>query len=209
MTAGRYMLTSELIRAAFPKGVSEEDYPALIWVLDDAGMSMRSIATALAESGDADWTSAYHDVSCVLSDREAHAAHGRRIIEMMRPHGYDEWLAAIDMPLSQIHLMRALERLQAILQEGRERQGGRLLLSILKRDYGSEEFWAAVTGLEIWGGSGSLFDQAFVNSTEELIPLRQQFYRVMLELSGLIEREGRSTHFVRSAGAVLHQWLTK
>jgi hypothetical protein len=207
MNFGRYILTSDLIQAAFPGGVSGEDYLALIWVLDDALMSQRSIGTALAESGVKDYFTALHDTLGVLADRDAHAAHGRRIIEKMKPYGYDGWLAHIDMPLSQLHIMRALERMQVLLREGQETYGAQLLANIFKLQYDSEAFWRAVTSLEIWGGSGSLFDQAFVKNSED--PLRHQFNQALLELSDLIETEGRATHFIRSAAAVLRQWVTK
>jgi hypothetical protein len=207
IAVGRYMSTRELILRSFPDGVPDEDYPALIWVLDDAQMPQRSIATALAASGVKDYTAALHDILGVLADREACEAAGRAIIEKMKPYGYDDWLAEGDTPLSQVHLMRALKQIHALLRDGGEKQGARLLARLLKLDYGSEEFWSAVTGLEIWGGSGSLFDQAFVKNSED--SLRLQFNRVLLELGGLIEKEGRSTHFVRSANMVLRQLVRK
>lgn len=160
-------------------------------MLDDAQMSQRSIATALAVSGVKDDTVALHDIHGVLADREAYEAAGRTIIQKMKPYGYDDWLAEGDMPLSQVHLMRALKQMHALLRDGGEKRGAQL----------------AVTSLEIWGGVGSLFDQAFVKNSEDSLSL--QFNRVRLELGGLIEKEGRSTHFVRSANMVLRQWVAK
>jgi len=137
---GRHMSTRELILRSFPDGVPEEEYPALIWVLDDAQMSQRSIATALAESGVRNYIIALNDTLGVLADREAYAARGRKIIERMKPYGYDGWYAQIDTPLSQLHVMRALEQMEAILRDGEETRGVRLIARILALDYGSEEF---------------------------------------------------------------------
>lgn len=148
-----------------------------------------------------------NDTLGVHADREAHEARGRRIIERMKPYGYDGWHAQIDTPLSQLHFMRALEQMEAILRDGEETRGAPLIARILRLNYGSEEFWAAVTDLEIWGGAGSLFDQAFVKDSEDHLSL--EFYRVLLDLGGLIEKEGRSTHFVRSATMVLRQLVEK
>ncbi len=204
---GRHMSTRDLILRSFPDGVPDEDYPALIWVLDDAKMSQRSITTALAESSVRDYFVALNDTRNVLAAREVHEAGGRKIIERMKPYGYGGWHAQIDTPLSQLHITRALEKMEAVLRDGEETRGARLVARILKLHYGSEEFWSEVAGLEIWGGAGSLFDQAFVKNSED--SLRLQFNRVLLELGGLIEKEGRSTHFVRSANMVLRQWVKK
>lgn len=207
IVVGRHMSTRDLILRSFPDGVPDEDYPALIWVLDDAQMSQRSIATALAASGVKDYTVALNDILGVLAAREPYEAAGRAIIEKMKPYGYDDWLAEGDTPRSQVHLMRALKQMHTLLRDGGEKRGAQLIARILKLNYGSDEFWSAVTSLEIWGGAGSLFDQAFVKNSED--SLRLQFNRALLELGGLIEKEGRSTHFVRSANMVLRQWVKK
>lgn len=99
-------------------------------------------------------------------------------------------------------IVETLKQLLTLLHEGGETRGASLISDAIGLDHGSDEFWQAVASREIWGGSGSLFDQAFAES-KDADPVRKEFDGLMLQLSDLLEESGHANSFVRSANLVL------
>lgn len=181
-------------------------------------MSFRSIASVLAECAirnrhDAcnfrDRSDIYHDALGVVGNKEKYMDQGRQLIGRLKPHGYDDWLSKMDRPLVET-AVSVLSRLMIVLKQGNE-PGVRLLSDILNLERDSEAFWRATTGLELWGGSGSLFDQAFVDNRADTKLLRDEYYLLMFDLSWLIEQCGHANRFTRSASMVLRElvWQRK
>lgn len=91
--------TEQMLRHAFPSGVSKDEYCSLLWLMDEAGMSHRSIADAMDKSRLGSWPTVYNDVLGVLSEKDKYAASGRNMIGKLKPYGYDVWIERLHDPL--------------------------------------------------------------------------------------------------------------
>lgn len=100
-------------------------------------------------------------------------------------------------------LLRCLDQALSLFEEGHNAQGVSIFSRISQLKYDSDDFWKEITSLEIWGGSGSLFDQAFVIG-EDAELLRKRLDQLLLELSEVIIQTKHANHFVASANIVLH-----
>ena len=82
------------------------------------------------------------------------------------------------------------------------------------REMGDRQaFEREVTGLSIWGGSGSVAD-ADVRSVSPQSPAEAkadvpQFYRGMIALAEAVEREGLGTPRIREVASVFRSWLAR
>jgi hypothetical protein len=94
--------TANLIRAAFPDGVSEEAYHPLLTLLV-RGMSQRALARVISHCTGKPYIHAYHDVLGAASPFEPGTAGSpayERVEQALREHGYDAWLAKSDAELT-------------------------------------------------------------------------------------------------------------
>jgi hypothetical protein len=95
VTVPEYLQTSlALVRGAYPDGIPENDYPALV-LLMSAGMGQRTLAQLMAACTGKDYTTTYHDVLGAHSPFTDKPAPDRveQVKRRLRAHGYDEWLA--------------------------------------------------------------------------------------------------------------------
>jgi hypothetical protein len=86
--------TFEMIRAAFPEGVSESVYRPLLALLYE-GMSFRGVAGVVAYCTGRPYSLVYNDVLGAVSpytpDRPDQTQL-ESVRRQLREHGYDEWL---------------------------------------------------------------------------------------------------------------------
>jgi hypothetical protein len=87
--------TADMIRAAFPDGVSDEAYRPLLALLLE-GMSFRTLATVVSYCTGESYYKVYNDVLGIESPGAPPPselpAYGP-VAAALRQHGYDEWLA--------------------------------------------------------------------------------------------------------------------
>jgi len=100
-------------------------------------------------------------------------------------------------------LVASVTRLIEVLETCGCDRDASILQAVLELPMGSPEFYQRASSVDIWGGSGSLFDQAFVGSG--IIHYRRIFLRELLAFGLLLQRAGHSTRFVDSAVQVLRE----
>ena len=84
--------TESMLRSAFPSGVPEADYFPLLDLLYEE-MSVRTVATVVANfTGKSHWR-VYNDVLSAVSGQGADAAAKESVRHLLRRHGYDEWVS--------------------------------------------------------------------------------------------------------------------
>jgi hypothetical protein len=84
-----------MVRGAYPEGIPEEDYPALV-ILLAPGMGYRTLAHLMAACTGKEYPLTYHDVLKAQSPFNTDKPSVQRIEEVKRrlqAHGYDEWVA--------------------------------------------------------------------------------------------------------------------
>ena len=87
--------TFEMVRAAYPNGIPEEEYPALVVLLSE-GMGQRTLAELLAACTGKEYPLTYHDVLAAQSPVSTIKPAAERVAAVRRrlqDHGYDDWLA--------------------------------------------------------------------------------------------------------------------
>ncbi len=94
--------TADLIRAAFPGGISEEAYYPLLALLV-RGMSQRALARVISYCTGKTYSNAYHDALGAGSPTDPGPPGSpayEKVARALRAHGYDEWLAKSDAELA-------------------------------------------------------------------------------------------------------------
>ncbi|MGQ3013513.1 MAG: hypothetical protein ACT6QS_07395 [Flavobacteriales bacterium] len=85
-------LTVEMFRSAYPQGITPEDYYTCIRIMKDSGMSDRTAAQAIGILKSLDYTEVLYDVAHEMPNRKIEAGEINRVVEKLKPHGYDRWL---------------------------------------------------------------------------------------------------------------------
>jgi hypothetical protein len=89
--------TVEMLRLAYPHGVPAEEFDLLAYFLCTiGGMSVRNVATAIAELNKVHYATLLHPIDKIVNELvEPHydSAEVDRIRNKLRPHGLDQWLA--------------------------------------------------------------------------------------------------------------------
>ena len=83
--------TYTLLRKAFPNGISNKHYFPLLSVMQDTGMSDRSIATAMGLYYDKEYTEFLHDVSHLMPNIKIPEDKKKEIINILSSLGYEKW----------------------------------------------------------------------------------------------------------------------
>jgi len=86
--------TYDMVRAAFPAGIPDENYRAALLLLAE-NMSQRQLARLMAYCTGRDYYRVYNDVLAVLSGQPAYQPPDEQVAEVRRrlqQHGYDHWL---------------------------------------------------------------------------------------------------------------------
>jgi hypothetical protein len=83
--------TEAMIRAAYPGGVPESEYFALLAMLY-AGMSFRTVATVVSYVTGKPYAGVYNDVLGAVSEPGLSAATIEQVRRKLQQHGYDKWL---------------------------------------------------------------------------------------------------------------------
>jgi hypothetical protein len=95
---GYLQATAAMVRAAFPNGISDDDYRPLLVVLSE-GMGQRALAHLMAALTGKPNPGVYNDVlgiqSPIDTDKPA-PEHVAEVRQRLQQHGYDEWLAEED-----------------------------------------------------------------------------------------------------------------
>src|SRR5262249_1488074 len=84
--------TETMIRAAFPSGIPEDEYFALLALLYE-GMSFRTLATVMSYITGKPYPVVYNDVLGAVSEPELSAATIDQVRRKLQEHGYDAWVA--------------------------------------------------------------------------------------------------------------------
>jgi hypothetical protein len=87
--------TIEMVRAAYPTGIPEDEYPALLVLLSE-GMGQRTLAELMAACTGKEYPLTYHDVlaaQSVFTTDKPSAEWVAGVKRRLQEHGYDEWLA--------------------------------------------------------------------------------------------------------------------
>ena len=96
ITVPEYLQPSfSMVCGAYPSGISEEDYPALVVLLSE-GMGQRTLAQLMASCTGKDYMTTYHDVLKAQSPFNTDRPLPERVEDVKRrlqAHGYDEWVA--------------------------------------------------------------------------------------------------------------------
>lgn len=85
-------LTIEMFQRAYPQGITPEDYYTCIRIMKDSGMSDRSVAQAIGILKNKDYMDVLYDVAHEMPNRKIEAGEINRVVEKLKPHGYDRWL---------------------------------------------------------------------------------------------------------------------
>ena len=81
-----------MLRAAYPKGVPDGELPSLMAVMNDTGMSNRSVASAIAwYYGVEDHMDFLYQVQVCQLDDTVTPITKALVVDRLREHGYDEW----------------------------------------------------------------------------------------------------------------------
>jgi hypothetical protein len=87
--------TAAMVRAAFPNGISDDDYLPLLAALSE-GMGQRALAHLMAALTGKPSPGVYNDVLGIQSPTDASKPSPEQVEEVKRrlqAHGYDDWLA--------------------------------------------------------------------------------------------------------------------
>jgi hypothetical protein len=87
--------TEAMIRGAYPAGVPEDEYFALLALLYQ-GMGFRTVASVVSYVTGKSRAGVYNDVMGAVSEPELSAASIDRVRHKLQEQGYDAWLASED-----------------------------------------------------------------------------------------------------------------
>ncbi len=90
-----FQSTLEMVRAAFPEGINDENYYPLLVLLSE-GIGQRGLARFMAALTGKPMSGVYNDVLGVQSPDPVDKPAPERVEEAKRrlqAHGYDEWVA--------------------------------------------------------------------------------------------------------------------
>lgn len=90
--------TFAMVRATYPEGIPEDEYPALVVLLSE-GMGFRTLAQLMASCTGKEYPMTYHDVLKAQSPFTTDKPAPEQVNEVKRrlqAHGYDEWLAEVE-----------------------------------------------------------------------------------------------------------------
>lgn len=106
-----------------------------------------------------------------------------------------------------VDLKSSIEQLHQVLVAGKQTSEASVIGAVLSYEDGSDEFWKKLASLDIWGGAGSVFDQAFATMgdlpKDEYKRLTLQFLKLLLPIGEEVITAGRSTPFVQRAVKLL------
>jgi hypothetical protein len=83
--------TEAMIRAAYPTGVPEDEYFALLALLYE-GMGFRTVSTVVSYVTGKPYAGVYNDALGAVSEPELSAATIDRVRRKLQQHGYDTWV---------------------------------------------------------------------------------------------------------------------
>lgn len=88
--------TYAILKRAFPEGIATEDYLPLLAVMQETGMSDRSIAYALLYYSNDSYnknlyTKYLYEVSHLLIHSDIPQAHKERVINKLKLFGFEQW----------------------------------------------------------------------------------------------------------------------
>jgi hypothetical protein len=100
-------------------------------------------------------------------------------------------------------LERILKRLKAILDSNTDRFASSLLNRLLEAKVGTLEFWDLAASLDVWGGSGSIADQAgmAIKDREQ----QKQFCKLMAEFADHVSARKPGTR-AEFWGSAFRKW---
>lgn len=85
-----------MLSSAYSDGVTSDERSALMLVLSEAGMSNRSVATAISAVSGESYSALTYEVSLVVYER-GHVQRAKdRVRERLERHGYSAWRAEVD-----------------------------------------------------------------------------------------------------------------
>jgi hypothetical protein len=87
--------TEAMVRAAYPTGVPEDEYFALLALLYE-GMGFRTVASVVSYVTGKSRAGVYNDVMGAVSEPELSAATIDRVRRKLQEHGYDAWVVKED-----------------------------------------------------------------------------------------------------------------
>lgn len=85
-------LTYQMLLCAYPDGIPQTDYHPLLYVLQDSGMSYRSVAHAISLVMGGTIGEHSYQVGNVVSNITLREDDIGRILHKLRQCGYDEWI---------------------------------------------------------------------------------------------------------------------
>jgi hypothetical protein len=92
--------TWDMLKKAFPSGISNEDYWAIIKLLSEHA-SQRNIADVMSKLADRDRGIVYNDVLSVCGGyTKIPAREEARVSMLLRAAGFDEWIASDGMRIT-------------------------------------------------------------------------------------------------------------
>lgn len=83
--------TYQMILCAYPAGISQTDYHPLLYVLQESGMSYRSVAHAISLVIGGTIGEHSYQVGNVVSNIKLMEDDVNRVLPKLRQYGYDEW----------------------------------------------------------------------------------------------------------------------
>lgn len=111
-------------------------------------------------------------------------------------------------------IISTVQELHDVLVKGQQDYEASVICRLLQYQSDTTEFWDQAAAIEIWGGSGSVFDQAFVRDPENISQiepvyfdaLAKRYQSLLLRLGELIIENGSSNRFVDRAVNALRSW---
>jgi hypothetical protein len=103
-------------------------------------------------------------------------------------------------------LTMVLKELEEALRDSSEASCLEFVRLLLRCEPQSLDFWQLASSLEVWGGSGSMADQAGVEISD--LEARRQFYRLMAEFADCVNAHSSNPR-ARSWGDIFRQWSVK
>ncbi len=88
--------TLHMLRAAYPETIGDGELPSLMAVFSDAGMSNRSVAAAIGFYFGKPYVDYLYQAGVSSTDDTVTFITKELVLDQLRLHGYDAWLAALD-----------------------------------------------------------------------------------------------------------------